>query len=73
MCPNNRQQVVLLQEGTCCIVREEVGTTSHIVVCEELIALLIAKVLKGIGPEQVTHDSMSGRLPKAVDLGENSV
>lgn len=44
----------------------EVGTASHCVVCEMLLALLVPKVFQGVGPQQITHRSVRWRLFESV-------
>lgn len=44
----------------------EVGAASHRVVCEMLLALLVAEVLQGVGPEQVAHRAVSWGLFESV-------
>jgi hypothetical protein len=39
-----------------------------VVVQEEVGCLLLAKVFQGVGPEDVTHEPLCRRLPKAVNL-----
>lgn len=46
----------------------EVGAAAHGVVCEMLLALLVAEVLQRVGPEQVAHGPVRRRLLEAVQL-----
>lgn len=63
-----REQVVLLEELTAGRVAEEVGTPTDRVVGEELVGLLVAKILQGIGPEEIAHGSISRRFPETIQL-----
>lgn len=47
---NDGQQIVALEELTCCLVCEEIRASSDVVVNEALICLFGAKVFKGICP-----------------------
>lgn len=44
----------------------EVGASSHRVVCEMLLTLLVTKVLQRVGPQQVAHGSVRWRLLESV-------
>lgn len=70
--PDYRQQVVLLQELTAGRVTEEVGAPAHRVVREELVGLLVAKVLQRIGPEQVAHGPVGRWFPEAIQLRKSA-
>lgn len=68
MCSHYREQIVLLQKLTAGGVTEEVGTTSHRIVWKEIRTLLIPEILQRIGPQQITHGSIGGWLPEAIQL-----
>ena len=48
--------------------REEVGAASDVVVDEALRVLLVAELLKRVGPQDVAHEAVRRRLAEAVDL-----
>lgn len=62
------EEVVFLEEVTRRRIREEVRATSDMVVEEIIIRLLLTKVLKGVSPENVTHDALSRGLAEAINL-----
>ena len=66
------EQVVLLQEGTGGRVREEVRASPNMIMNEVLGRLLLPKVLQRVGPQDVTHQSVSGRLAESVNLSKVS-
>ena len=72
MSSNDRQQIVLLQEGTCGRVGKEVRATPDVVVHKELRCLFLPKFLEWIRPQDITHQTMSGRFAETVNL-EGSV
>ncbi len=47
---------------------KEVGTSTDGVVGEVVSVLLIAKVLKGIGPQEIAHRAVRGGLLETVNL-----
>ena len=49
-------------------VREEVRTSSGGVVDEKIVTSFVAKVFRGIGPQQIAHGTERRRLAKAIDL-----
>lgn len=69
---DNGEKIILLQEGAGGRVREEVRATSNMVVQEVVAGLFLAKVFEGIGPEDVTHETLGGRLAEAINLGNVS-
>lgn len=73
VCSNNREQIILLQEGTCRWIREEVGTAPNVVVDEILSCLLLAKLFQRVSPQNVAHKAMGRRLLEAVNLSKSAV
>ena len=69
---NDREQVVLFEEGTCGGVREEVRAATDVIVDEEVVCLFLTKLFERIGPQDVAHEAMCGWLAETVDL-EKSV
>jgi hypothetical protein len=69
---NDGKEVVLLEESACRRVREEVRASTDVVVDEEIIGLLLTKLFQGIGPEDVAHEAVCGRLPETVNLVESA-
>ncbi len=69
--PDDAEQVVLLQEVARGGVGVEVGAAAHAVVAEVLRVLLVAKVLQGVGPQEVAHGPERGGLLEAVQLRIN--
>lgn len=67
------EQVVLLEEGACGGVREEIGAASDAVVNKIFACLFLPELLKRVGPEDVTHQAVGRRLPKAINLRKVSV
>ena len=63
---NDREQVVLLQERASSRIAEEVRASSHMVVHEILLRLLLSEFFKRVGPENVAHQAMSRWLSEAV-------
>lgn len=68
MCADNGEQVVLFKKRTCRGVGEEIRAAPNVVMDEEFRCLLLAKFLKWICPENVTHKPVSGWLAEAIDL-----
>ena len=65
---DDRQQVVLFQEGASGGIREEVRATSHMIVDEELSGLLLAELFQRICPKYVAQEAVSGRFMETIDL-----
>lgn len=68
VCTDDREQIVLLEEGAGGRVGEEVGASSHVVVDEILRRLLLAEIFQRVGPQDVAHQPMRRRLAEAVNL-----
>lgn len=64
---NDRKQIILLQETARSGVREEVRTSSYVVVNEELLRLLLAEFFERICPENIAHKAVGWRFTEAVD------
>ncbi|KAI8035088.1 hypothetical protein M5D96_012181 [Drosophila gunungcola] len=65
--PDDRQQVVVLQEVAAGGVAVEVRAAAHGVVRVEVRVLLVAEVLQWVRPQQVAHGAEGGRLLEAVE------
>lgn len=61
------KKVVLFKEAACSGVGEKIRAASNVVVNEELLRFLLAKLFKRIRPENVAHQAMSWRFSEAVD------
>ena len=53
---------------TRCCVREEVRASSHVVVGEEFLSLLLAKVFARVGPEDIAHQTVIWWFAESVNL-----
>lgn len=62
------QEVVFLEEGACGRIREEVRTSAHVIMNEELRRLLLPKLFQRIGPEDVAHQAVCWWFAKAINL-----
>ncbi len=62
------EQVVLLEEGACGRVGEEVGASSDVIMHEILGRLLLTEIFERIGPEDVAHQPVRGRLSESINL-----
>lgn len=65
---NNGKQIVLFEKGACRRIGEEEGTTANTVVDKIIRRLFLPEFFQRIGPEDITHQAVSGRFPEAVDL-----
>jgi hypothetical protein len=70
---DHRQKVVLLEERTGSRIREEVGTSSDMVVDEEVVRLLLAKLFQRVSPENVAHQAVGRGLSESVNLRTVSI
>jgi hypothetical protein len=70
---NNGEQVVLLEEGACGGIREEVRAPSDVVVDEEIVRLLLSKFFERVSPEDVAHQAVRRWLAKTIDLHQSAV
>ena len=61
------EEIVLLEEVAGGRIREEVGATSDVVVNIELASLLLSKFFQWIGPENVAHQAVGGRLSEPIN------
>lgn len=77
---DDRQEIVSFQEGAggivACLVsivcfdclREEIRAASDVVVNKVPAAPLLAEILTGVRPEQITHQAVGRRLSETVEL-----
>lgn len=65
---NDGEQVVLLEECAGGRVREKERATADVVMQEEITRLFLAKVLEGIGPEDITHKTLGWGFSETIDL-----
>ena len=65
---DDRKKIVLFEECTRSWVREEVGAPSDVVVDEVFASLFLAKLFEWVGPENVAHKPVSGRLAESINL-----
>lgn len=70
MSSNDGQKLIALEKLARSIVGEEVGATSHVVVDEALVGLFRTKVLEGVGPEDVAHETVCGGLAEAINAAK---
>ena len=68
VCTNDGKQIVFLQEGAGRRIREEVRTTSDVVVKEVVAGFLLTEVLERVCPEDIAHQTLCGGLPEPVNL-----
>jgi hypothetical protein len=66
--PNDGEQIVLFKECACGGVREKVRASSDMVVDEEVVGLLLSKLLERVGPENITHQAVRGWFPETINL-----
>lgn len=65
---NDREQIVLLEEGACGGIREEIGAAANVVMYEEIVRFLLTELFKRIGPQDVAHQTMGRGLAESVNL-----
>jgi hypothetical protein len=65
---NDREQVVLFEEGASGRIREKVRAASDVVVDEEVICLLLSKLLERVSPKNVAHQAMCGWFAETINL-----
>lgn len=70
---NDGQQAITLEERARGLVCEKVGAAAHMIVHEAFRALLLAKVLYRIRPEDVAHETRCRWFTEAVELKKGRV
>jgi hypothetical protein len=68
MSPDYRKQPIAFQKVTHCLIRVEVGVTSHVVVHKILCGAFLAKVIDRVRPQYVAHEPGRWRLAESIQL-----
>lgn len=63
------KKIVLFEESTSRRIREEIRASTDVVVYKEIVGLLLSKLLKRVGPEDVAHEAVRRWFSETINLG----